>query len=161
MKKELMFIIIGGLIVSSLLGLVLFKLTDLNKNYNIGKSDEIEIVDNTVDKLKKQNYEKKLILKGKQLSQKEWNNKKTEKVNQLKQYFADTRDSELLGASNNEIKSLDVKDKSYNEFMDDMNEWLEIAQGENCFKNLDPEGEGILTWDLVESINNKLENNEC
>jgi len=128
-----------------------------NEENNLGESDKIV----NIEKVKKPQFEKKKILKGKQLTQQEWNNKKTEKVNQLKQYFADTRDSELLGASNNEIKSLDVKDKSYNEFMDDMNEWFEIAQGENCFKNLDPEGEGILTWDLVESINNKLENNEC
>jgi len=145
-------LIIG--IFSVVLGLVFWSASyakNMQEEYTVGKSEKVV----------KQNFEKKKILKGKQLSQQEWNNKKTEKVNQLKQYFADTRDSELLGASNNEIKSLDVKDKSYNEFMDDMNEWLEIAQGENCFKNLDPEGEGILTWDLVESINNKLENNEC
>jgi len=145
-------LIIG--IFSVVLGLVFLTAShakNMQEEYTVGKSEKVV----------KQNFEKSKVLKGKQLSQQEWNTKKTEKVNQLKQYFAYARSGELLGATNNEIKSLDVKDKTYNEFMSDMNEWLEIAQNEGCFYNLDTEGEEVLTWELIEKINNKLENNEC
>ena len=138
MKKELTFIIIGGLIVSSLLGIVLFKLSQSN-------SQAIETL-GKVEKVEKVKFQKTRVENGKTLSVKKWNEKKAKATKDIKKFFK----SDLLGAT---------ESPNAQNYKIEINNWLDVSVQEGCWQGV--KAENGVTWELIESINIKLENNQC
>ena len=143
MKKELTFIIIGGLIVSSLLGIVLFKLSQSNSQAieNLG-ADKIKIEKVDIKPV----FKKTRVENGKVLSKAKWNEKKVKVSKDIKKFFK----TDLLGAT-------DLPNAGT--YKDEINEWFDVSIQEGCWQGV--KAENGVTWELIESINIKLENNQC